>query len=324
MRGTKPLTLKSNHFWNKNSQVIIICLFTVGIMVVAAILDQDFLTTRNLNNFVLNALPLMIVSFGEMMIILTAGIDLSLGSILSLSNVVCVAVMDPKNPITIPLAILAALAVGLGCGAFNGLLVTKARLSPVIATIITMNIFGGAALAIQPVPGGDVPSAFAKFMLGKSGFPTHIVLMIVVTLVLWALTTYCAAGKKMRAVGGNEDAAYSTGILINRVKLLTYSLAGFLTAIAAVFLTAQMRSGDAAVGNSYSLNAITVAVVGGTLLTGAVGNILGAAAGAFMIMVINNILNLVGVSSFYQYVFQGLILIAALAISSLRTRARTA
>lgn len=320
----KTKALKQNHFWYKNSQVIIICLFTIAVMFVAALLDQDFMTARNMNNLVLNSLPIMIVSFGQMMIILTAGIDLSLGSMVSLCNVVCVVMMGQDTPANIFLGVITALAVGLGCGAFNGLLVTKARLSPVIATIATMSVYGGLALWIMPIPGGDVPSVFAKFMLGKSGFPTHIVLMAGVAFLIWLLTTYCPMGKKIRAIGGNEDAAYSTGVAVNKVKLLTYALAGLLSAVAAIFLTAQMRSGDAAVGNSYSLNSITVAVVGGTLLTGAVGNVLGAVAGAFMIMVLNNILNLVGVSSFYQYVFQGLILIVALAVSSFRTRTKTA
>lgn len=311
---------KARNFWYQNSQVVMICLFTIAIMLVAAVLDKDFLSVRNLNNLILNAFPIMVVSFGQMLIILTGGIDLSIGNMVSLCNVVCVAAMRKDDPAGFAYGIVAALMTGALCGAFNGLLVTKARLTPVIATIATMSLFGGLALYIRPVPGGDVPSVFAKFVLGKSGFPTHIVLMLLVIFAVWTLTSFSPLGKKIRAVGGNEEAAYSTGVAVNRVKMTAYTLAGLLTAIAGVFLTAQMRSGDATVGSSYSMNSITVAVVGGTLLSGAVGNVYGTVAGAFMLMVLNNILNLVGVSSFYQYVFQGMILIAALAISSFRAK----
>jgi len=320
MASLKTNILENKNFWYKNSHVIIIYLFTVALMIIAAVLDKDFLTVRNLNNLVLSAFPIMIASFGQMLIILTAGIDLSLGSIVSLCNVLSVAFMKPSEPHGYVAAVIIALITGIACGVLNGLLTTKARLTPVITTIATMSVYGGLALAIRPVPRGRVHGGFSKFMLGKSGFPTHIILMVILTIVLYVITTNIPFGRKLRAVGGNVDAAYSTGIPVNRIKMYAYSLAGLLAGISAIFLTAQMRCGDATVGDSYTMNSITVAVIGGTLLSGSVGNALGIVAGGFMMMVLNNILNLVGVSSFYQYVFQGMILIIALAVSSLKSR----
>jgi ribose transport system permease protein len=313
---------KWKDLYEKNAQIIVIYIFLGALACVSVIMDRDFLTARNLNNLLLSAFPIMIVSFGQMVIIMTAGIDLSLGNMLSLVNTICVAAMKPDVPGNYLFGSIAAILTGILCGAFNGLMVTKARLTPVIATIATMSIYGGCALAIRPIPGGKVPSVFAKFLLGKSSsrFPAHIVLLVIIMLAMWIITTYLPVGKKIRAVGGNEEAAYSSGIIIARVKMFVYSLAGLLTSISAIFLTAQMRCADASVGASYSMNSITVAVIGGTLLTGAVGNVFGIVAGTFIIMILNNILNLVGISSFYQYVFQGTILIIALAVSSRRNR----
>ncbi len=304
----------------RNTHVMYMYLFLLVMVIVSGVLDPDFLSVRNINNLILSSLPIFIVSCAQMIILLMGDIDLSLGSIIGLVNVVFVMLMRPDQPFGYVTALLVALAVGTLCGFVNGFLITKLRLPSVIVTIATSNVFGGLALFACPVPGGKVHNLFSRFVMGRQGFPFPIVLMVITLVTIYLLTSRSTFGMKVRAVGGNQFAAYTTGISIARIKLTAYCLAGFLASLSAIFLTSQMRCSDATVGNSFTVNSLTVAVVGGTALSGSVGGVSGVIGGSFIIMIINNILNLINVSSFYQYVIQGLVLIFALAISSKRKK----
>ncbi len=308
------------HFWRKNSQLVIIYAFLILLMVFVSFFSDSFFTERNLLNQVLSAFPLLMVALGQTLVILTGGIDLSLGPIVSFTNVLCVTLMNTESGLGWVPAVLAALAAGLVCGAFNGLMITKGRLAPIIVTLATTAIYEGGALFIMDKPGGSVHSAFRRFMTrGLEGyFP--LLLFLLLLFAVRVITNRSAYGKALRALGGNENAAYSTGIKVERVKFAAYAMAGVLAAVAGIFLSARMNSGDATVGKNFSMNAITATVVGGTAMTGAVGDPLGTIAGVFIITIINNMLNLFGVSSFYQYICQGVILIAALSLSALRKR----
>lgn len=306
------------HFWRKNSQTVIIYVFLLALMIFVSFFNEAFFTERNLKNMMLSAFPLLMVSLGQTLVILTGGIDLSLGPIVSLTNALCVALMNPESPTGWIFAVLTALLLGFACGSLNGLIITKGRLAPIIVTLATTAIYEGMALFIMPKPGGTVHSGFRRFMTrGWEGYFPFI-LFIVVLVFVRLLTNRSPYGKSLRALGGNESAAYSTGIKVERVKWITYALAGLLAAVAGVFLAARMNSGDATVGKNFSMNAVTATVVGGTAMTGAVGDPLGTVAGVFIITIINNMLNLFGVSSFYQYICQGVILIAALSLSAIR------
>ena len=176
------------------------------------------------------------------------------------------------------------------------------------------------ALLLMPNPGGSVHKAFAKFLTrGYSGAAPFLLFILILCLVR-RLANSTPYGKALRAIGGSENAAYSTGIRVGKIKFRAYCLAGLLCAVAGIFLSAQMNSADATIGKNYAMNAITATVVGGTAMTGAVEDPLGTIAGVFIISIINNMLNLFGVSSFYQFICQGLILIAALSLSALHKR----
>ncbi len=304
----------------RNTHVVYMYLFLLIMVIVAGILDPDFLSMRNINNLILSSQPIFIVSCAQMIILLMGDIDLSLGSIIGLVNVVFVMLMQPEQPYGFVVPLVVAIAVGVLCGLMNGFLITKMHLPSVIVTIATSNIFGGLALFACPVPGGKVHNIFSRFIMGRQGFPFPIVLMIGMFVAIYLVASRSTFGMKVRAVGGNSFAAYTTGISIERIKLTAYGLAGFLASLSSIFLTSQMRCADATVGNSFTVNSLTVAVVGGTALSGSVGGVSGVIGGSFIIMIINNILNLINVSSFYQYVIQGLVLIFALAISSKRKK----
>lgn len=306
------------HFWRKNSQTVIIYVFLLALMIFVSFFNEAFFTERNLKNMMLAAFPLLMVALGQTLVILTGGIDLSLGPVVSLTNALSVVLMNPESEVGCFFSILSALILGFLCGSLNGFIITRGRLAPIIVTLATTAIYEGIALFIMPKPGGVVHAGFRRFMTrGWEGyFP--FMLFIVVLIFVRVLTNQSPYGKSIRAVGGNESAAYSTGIKVERIKMTAYALAGLLAALAGVFLAARMNSGDATVGKNFSMNAITATVVGGTAMTGAVGDPLGTVAGVFIITIINNMLNLLGVSSFYQYICQGVILIAALSLNAIR------
>lgn len=305
---------------HKHGSTVVIYLFLLILIIFVSIFSEDFLSVGNFRNLLRSSLPLMMVAFGQTIIILTGGIDLSLGGIVALCNVACVMMMRPDSPSGFVLAVIGTIAIGGLCGAANGLLVTRGRLAPIIVTIATTAIFDGAALLLLPKPGGSVHRAFARFLTRGLQGAVPLILFIIVLILIRSLTNSTPFGRALRAIGGNENAAYSTGIRVNRVKLLAYCTAGLVCALAGIFLSAQMNSADATIGKNYAMNAITATVVGGTAMTGAVGDPLGTVAGVFIISIINNMLNLFGVSSFYQFVCQGMILIAALSLSAVHKR----
>jgi ribose transport system permease protein len=316
----KKRILIDANFRMKHGHTLIIYIFLIALMLFISIFNKYFLTLGNFKNLLRSSFPLLLIGFGQTLIILTGGIDLSLGAITSLCNVTCVLLMDADSQWGFVLPIIAAITVGIVCGAINGLAVTKGRLAPIIVTIATTAVFDGLALLSMPNPGGSVHRGFAKFVTNSVNGTFPLLLFLLVLFLIRRMTNNTSYGKSLRAIGGNQSAAYSTGISVDRVKIIAYCLAGLLSAIAGIFLTAQMNSADASVGKNFSMNAITAAVVGGSAMTGAVGDPIGTVAGVFIITMINNMLNLFGVSSFYQYVCQGLILIIAISLSAIRKR----
>ncbi len=306
------------HFWQRNSHTVLIFAFLAVLMIIVSLFSDSFFTERNLKNLVLSAFPLLMVALGQTLVLLTGGIDLSLGAIVSLTNVSCVTLMNTESSVGWIPALAAAVLIGVLCGGLNGLIISKGRLAPIIVTLATTTIFEGIALFVMSSPGGRVHSGFRQFFIrGINGyFP--LIVSIVVVLLVRMISNQSAYGRHLRSLGGNETAAYSTGIKVDRVKLIAYILAAVLAALAGIYLTARMNSGDATVGKNYSMNAITSSVVGGTAMTGAIGDPLGTVAGVFIVTIINNMLNLLGASSFYQFIYQGGILIAALSLSALR------
>lgn len=310
----------NKNFWNKHGHVVIIYVFLVALMLLVSVFSRDFFTIGNLKNLLRTSFPLLMVALGQTLIILTGGIDLSLGGIVALANVVCVMTMNTESPVGFILPLIAAVVLGLVCGALNGVLVTRGNLAPIIVTIATTAIFDGCALLLMPKPGGSVHKAFSKFLTRGLKGAVPLILFLVILILVRTLTNQTPYGKALRAIGGSENAAYSTGVKVKKVKFIAYCLAGLLCAAAGIFLSAQMNSADATIGKNYAMNAITATVVGGTAMTGAVGDPLGTIAGVFIISIINNMLNLFGVSSFYQFVCQGLILILALSLSAMHKK----
>lgn len=311
--------MRKDKFKFRYSGVIMAYLFLVLFMVFIGMFDRSFFTGRNLSNVIYTAFPLVMVSFGQTICLLTHGIDISLGMILSLCNCVCIVLMKPDEPMGWVTGVAAALVTGMVCGLINGILIGKFRLAALIVTLSMATVYGGIALYLLPMPGGNVHRGFAKFLRGKiSGIPVVFFLLLIVMAVVRAVLNDTPLGRKIRAVGGNYQAAYATGIDAVKTKIVAHMMAGLLSAVGGVFLAAYMYSGDPTIGSSYSLRAIASSIIGGAVFSGAVGDVLGTLAGVVILTLINNMLNLLGISSYFQFLLQGIIIIAALALGSLK------
>ena len=315
--------LKSKHnrqmLIKRKNEVIFAYLF-LAVMIIFAVLTADrFVTMRNLRNLLSANIGLLLVSYGQLCCVLLGGVDLSTGSVISLTNVICVTLIT-DSPSTWVLAGILSLAVGAGIGFVNGLLVTKGNLQPLIATLATQTFFAGVALLIMPNPTGTLPSKLCKFISKGCNYLVPVLIVLVTTVIMWIVINRRKFGRALLAIGGNEQSARSSGIHVDRVKIKAFMLCGFVAALAGLYISAFTTSGSPIVGDAYTQKSINAAVVGGAALAGGKGSVIGCIAATLILGIISNLLNLKGVSSYYQYVFQGLILIIALSVSAIRSK----
>jgi ribose transport system permease protein len=288
------------------------------IYLLACFIEPTFFTWANNVNLFTRITPLIIVGIAQTLVILTGGIDLSIGGIIGLSNVVAASLPWVGTAGNAVLWALVPPLIGLVLGLINGFIITRGGFPPLIVTLATGAIWKGISLFILPVPGGEVSASVARAV---SGFlfgvvPVPLLIFLAFVFVFHLLLRRTAFGRSIYAIGGNEVVAYECGINGRRVKTWVYALSGMLAGIGGVFLSAWMYSADPLVGEAYILNSIAVSVIAGTSLAGGRGGVVGIVAGAYIYHLINNILNLLAISTFYQYVAKGLVLIVALAITS--------
>ena len=299
----------------------------IGLAVLCAvlwILTPYFLTVSNLLNIAEQTSINAIVAVGMTFVILSGGIDLSVGSMVALSGVVLGTALQGGQPI--PVALLLALLVGLACGLGNGALISWGGLPPFIVTLGTMSIARGAALLFtegRPVSGFD--ASFRVLATGRAGFiPAPVVAMVLVYLVAHFALTRTTFGRYVYAIGGNEEATRLSGVAIRFHKTMIYGVSGLMSAAAAVILTARLNSAQPIAGMMYELDAIAATVIGGTSLMGGEGSLGGTLVGALIMGVLRNGLNLLGVSSFLQQiVIGGVIVVAVLLDTVLKRKNRT-
>lgn len=280
-----------------------------------------FLTVSNLLNVLEQTSINAIVAVGMTFVIISGGIDLSVGSVVALSGIALASALEGGVPA--PAAMLLAVATGTACGVTNGLLITFGRLPPFIATLGMMSVARGAALMLaegRPISGfteGFRAIATARVVM----VPAPVILTIVVYAVAHFILARTVFGRATYAIGGNEEAARLSGVDVRFHKTAVYGVAGVTSAIAAVVLTARLNSAQPTAGTMYELDAIAATVIGGTSLLGGEGTLAGALIGALIMGVLRNGLNLLNVSSFFQQVVIGAVIIAAVLIDmSLKRR----
>jgi ribose transport system permease protein len=285
----------------------------IVITIILSIVSSDFFTLDNIFNVLRQVSINALIGFGMTFVILTGGIDLSVGSILALSSAITAGMLaNGMDPI---LAMLIGLGSGAVMGAINGLFITKGKVAPFIATLATMTIFRGLTLVYtdgRPITGLSNSSFFEIVGRGYLGWiPVPVVWMLVCYLILYFILKKTTFGRRVYAIGGNEEASILSGIRVNSVKIWIYSLTGALSALAGIILASRLNSAQPTAGTSYELDAIAAVVLGGTSLSGGRGWIFGTLVGALIIGVLNNGLNLMNVSSFYQQVVKGGVILLA-------------
>ena len=299
----------------------------IGLVLLCAvlwILTPHFLTVSNLLNIVQQTSINAIVAAGMTFVIISGGIDLSVGSIVALSGVVLGVVLQMNQPpLVTPL--FAALAAGVGCGLVNGLLISFGRLPPFIVTLGMMSVARGAALVFtegRPVSGFD--ENFRSIATGNiAAVPAPVIVMLIVYAIAQLVLTRTTFGRYVYAIGGNEEATRLSGVAVRFHKTAVYGVAGLMSAVAAIVLTARLNSAQPIAGMMYELDAIAAAVIGGTSLLGGEGSLGGTLIGALIMGVLRNGLNLLGVSSFLQQIVIGVVIVVAVLVDTTLKRHRT-
>jgi inositol transport system permease protein len=288
---------------------LFLVILLVGLMLTFG--TDAFLTVSNLTNVARQVSINGILAVGVTFVLLTAGVDLSLGSVVALSGVACAMFAHPgQHPVVVPIAV--GLLTGAACGLVNGLLVTRGGVAPFIVTLGMMTVARGLALILSGGrPVADMSPSLTALAGDVFGFPIPVLCFGGVALAAWIFLGRFRLGRHIYAVGGNEAAARAAGIGVERVKLFAYALCGLLTGLAGVVLAARITTGQPNAGLAYELDAIAAVVIGGTSLAGGAGTIAGTLLGVLLIGVINNGLDLMGVSSYYQAVIKGVIIVGA-------------
>lgn len=289
---------------------IIICL-------ILAFISPQFLTVSNWTIIITQASINALLAFGVTFVIITGGIDLSLGSMVAVTGVTAAMLAHPDT-FSVALPIFAGLLAGLLMGVFNGFIITKSKIAPFIVTLGTMTIGRGLALILSKGrPVSNLSDSF-NFIGGGDilGIPFPIIVLIIIFIICSLILKKTLLGRYIYAIGGNEQASRASGINVNQVKMAVYSISGLLAGLAGILLTSRITTGQPNAGAGFELDAIAAAVIGGTSTSGGTGTMTGTLIGVLLIGVINNGLDLLNVTSYYQQVVMGIIIIGAVVLDS--------
>lgn len=285
------------------------------IFIVLSIVAPGFLTVQNLTTVLRQISINGILAIGITFVIITGGIDLSLGSTVALAGVVA-ALFAKQGEGSLLMSLLSGILTGILAGVVNGLVVTKGKVAPFIVTLGMMTILRGLALVVSNGrPVSDLSDAF-NFIGGGSfiGIPLPILIFLAVILVSYMLLERTVMGRHIYATGGNEKAAYASGVNIDKVKMFVYVICGAFAGIAGIVLASRVNTGQPNAGISFELDAIAAVVIGGANLSGGIGKVAGTVLGVLIIGIINNGLDLLNVTSYYQQIIKGIIIIGAVLI----------
>jgi ribose transport system permease protein len=292
-------------------------LVLLAIIIIGTAVSPDFLSVRNANNVIAFSAIVAILAVGQFFVILTGGIDLSVGSILAMSTVV--SALTLQTGMSTGLSVAVTLGVCALAGFINGLMVVWLRIPPFIATLAMLSIVKGFSYIIQSTSLIQISDNgfISTFSSGVTlGLRNPVLIFILVTLVAAFVTKFTTFGRRLYAIGGNPEAARLSGLPVHRDLLVTYTLSGLLAGLAGLIAAAQLLQGSSLIGTGYELDAIAAVVVGGASLMGGKGDPISAVIGVFILATIINIMNLVGISSEPQLVIKGTVVVIAVFLSS--------
>lgn len=290
-------------------------LLLVIIILVNFFFQPDIFHRDTLNNNMRVFLPLIILAAGEAVVILGGGIDISVGSIVSIVNVILATQVGLQgDPQKMYWMMGVVLLVGMLAGAINGFFVAYMRLQPIITTYATSFLYAGFALFILPNPGGGIPQAFSSFYRDTTPLGLPFAFFIIAIILLgWGFVQQTRYGRYLSAVGGKADAAYETAVPVSAVQFSTYVVAGLMSALSGIAITLLIGSGNASTGDQLTLSSITAVVIGGTALSGGVGGVAGAVIGAIILGLIRNIISFANIDTWWQTFVNAAIIVVALA-----------
>lgn len=301
----------------------------VLLVIIISVVSPEFRTVNNFLSLLRQASFNGLIAFGMTCVILSDGIDLSVGSTFALSAIICAEMLIKGVPSII--AILAALVVGTALGMISGILVTKGRLQPFIATLITMTAYRGLAMIItdgKPVSklAASIDSKSGAFLfkaLGKGNLefgpssnpwfsiPIPVIILVIALVVFWFILHKTTFGRRVYATGSNAKCANLVGVNTSKTKIAVYAISGFLSALAGLIMISRLDSAQPTLGSGYELDAIAAVALGGTSMSGGRGKIIGTFAGVLIIAVLNNGMNILGVNSYYQDVIKAIVILVA-------------
>ena len=276
----------------------------IGLLAILIVLKGRF-TLFDMRSLSVNALPLALIGMGQFIVVLTRGVDLSLGPVASVAGAV-MALTVTAHPVA---GLVGPLLIGLCAGLVNGLFVARLAMPPIIVTLATMSIWQGVALIVLPDPGGAVPKALQEAIAGGFSSPTMGLVGQLACIIAGSWLLSSRFGLHLRAVGGDEQAAHMSGVRVRNVKTIAYVLAGILAAMGGMYMAVAAASGSPTAGDSFILTSIAAVVVGGVPLSGGRGTALGVVMGALILTITGSLLYFADVSSFYQSVLDGMILL---------------
>lgn len=331
-KGSKSKTdfrAVSKQFMRKYGIVLVL----LGLFILMSILSPAFLKTRNLLNVVRQISVIGLVGLGVTCVIITCGTDLSSGSVIALSAVIAASLaqragweaakfpeLAGKLPVIVP--ILAGVLVGVLCGFLNGWTIAKFRIAPFIVTLGMMTVARGFALLYSDGrPVSSLTDAYNFIGQGEIlGIPFPIIILAVMAVITHIMLSNTKFGRYIYAIGGNEQAAKVSGLNVGKILILVYTFAGFMAGLAGVVLSSRISSGQPGLGQGYELDAIASAVIGGTSFSGGVGTVWGTVVGALIMGILNNGLDLLNVSAYWQQIVKGLIIVVAIIFDERKNR----
>ncbi len=283
------------------------------LVIVIGIISPEFRTISNFLSLLRQSSINGFIAFGMTCVILTGGIDLSVGSVLALSTALCAGFIAGGMPVG--LAMLLALVIGTLLGAVSGVLVTKGRLQPFIATLVTMTVYRGLTMIyMDGKPISNLGDSFTLKVVGKGNFyhiPIPVILFVAIFAIMMFILEKTTFGRRVYATGSNEVSAKLAGVNIDKTRLITYAISGGMAALSGLILLSRLSSAQPTLGEGYELDAIASVALGGTSMNGGRGRIWGTFVGVLIIAVLNNGLNILGVSSYYQDVVKGVVILIA-------------
>jgi len=303
--------------WSAFFQDWMILFLFVGLVAICMIFNGQFRTTSNIMNILRQASFIAIIALGEFFVILTGQMDMSISSIIGMTSIYFAGFVV-KNSIPVPAAVGIVMVLAIAVGIINGILVVYGHIPSFIATLVIMNIVKGIYyLYSSGLPISGLPEGFNFLGAGYVGFvPFPVILMFIVALVLYVITSYTSLGRSFFAIGGNMEASKLSGINVKFVGIIAFVFCAILTALGALGLTARTLSGNVTLGDTLLFDVMTIVVLGGTSLIGGRGRVFGVVIGALFLQVISNIMVLLGINAYWQMVVKGIILLTVVLVDS--------